>query len=130
MRATARATTCFHSAAVRLPSPYLIAPGVTRGVTGRGVTSPMVVSHARPPRLASTTCGTTIIEPGARPSKVNEPNATGPDPGTRTSSSMLASRNSDAAHRRAQANRPGPGGTATLAASPHAASPSPRLIQT
>ncbi len=126
---TARATACCHSGAVSEPSPYTMRPGEAAGAISSMGASPTVVSHARPFLRPSSTRGTTSTEPCASGSKVNEPNATGPEPGTCTSSSMWASPNTVASHRLAHSKRPGPGGTATRAASPQATRPSPWWTQ-
>ncbi len=80
------------------------------GVTGAD-TAPtsMVVSHASSPRRPTTTRGTTSVPPaGESSANANEPNATGPVPGSRTSSRTTACAVACAHAASASANRSTP----------------------
>src|ERR1019366_2444227 len=102
----------------------------TGTVAGSGSSpSEMVVSHALPARRPTAARGTTSTDPSEGGSKVKLPKATGPEPGTPTSSAMLALSKSSRSHFSAAVNLSSPAGSVTFAASPHPASPSPRRIQ-
>ncbi len=71
---------------------------------------PTVVTHQRPPRVPTTISGTTRTPPAGDPAeKAKDPNATGPVPGSPTSSRTTACRVSSAQARPASANRCGAG---------------------
>ena len=93
-------------------SPALIAamPRATtsdsRGVARSRAPVVIVVSHERPPRRPTTTFGTTITPPAAEPSSnANDPNATGPVPGSWTSSRTIARARTSCQARSASATR-------------------------
>ena len=71
--------------------------------------SPTVVIQAAPSRRPTTTAGTTTTDSAGPSSKVNEANATGPDPATVTRSSMSKDATSSRHHAAASAKRLGPG---------------------
>ncbi len=89
----------------------------------------MVVSQARPSRRPIRAAGTTSTEPSQAGSKVKLPNATGPEPGTPTSSVTIALSNSSRSHISPAANRSVPAGRVSRAASPQPTSPSPPRSQ-
>ena len=88
-----------------------------------------VVTHQRPPRAPTTTSGTTSTPPAAeRGEKANEPKATGPVPGSPTSSRTTACRFSSAQANSASSKRVGPS-VSIRAALPQPTRPSPRRTQ-
>src|SRR5258708_33367795 len=89
----------------------------------------MVVSQLRPALRPSSTAGTTSTEPSDVGSKVKLPNATGPEPGTPTSSQTSALSNSSRSHFSPAANRSCPAVSVTFATVPQPTMPSPRRTQ-
>ncbi len=92
IRLTAVATARSQSGAGRLPSCQRTSDGGVSGRAGHSESagSPIVVSHVCPARRPSTAAGTTRTEPSQVESKVKLPNATGPEPGMATWSSIVA----------------------------------------
>src|SRR6185437_15570642 len=85
-----------------------------------------VVSQARPwPSRPRITRGTIRTEPSDDASKVKVPNATGPEPRTRTRSSTSAASNTERSHFSPAVNLSSPAGSVTLTASPQPARPAP-----
>ena len=84
--------------------------------------------HATPSRRPTTTRGTTITEPGASSAKVKLVNATGPVPGSPTSSATDSRPANERHHRSASRNRAGPA-VASRATSPQPTRPSPPWTQ-
>src|SRR2546430_6972135 len=131
--ATASATACSQRGPGRLPSRQRIlvgapGPGFAGGgqVAGTSPRSVIVVSQARPrPSRPSTVRGTIRTEPSDGASTVNVPNATGPEPRTRTRSSTSAASNTERSHFSPAVNLSSPAGSVTLTASPQPARPAP-----
>src|SRR5215475_1622198 len=130
IRPTAVATARSQSGAGRLPSCQRTSAGAVSGRAGRSESAgpPIVVSHACPSRRPSTALGTTRTEPSQVGSKVKLPNATGPEPGIATWSSIVARSNSSRSHFSLAVNLSSPAGRVILAASPQPTSPSPCRI--
>ena len=85
-----------------------------------------LVSQAWPrPSRPSTTLGTIRTDPSDDASKVKVPNATGPEPRTRTRSSTSAASNTERSHFSPAVNLSSPAGSVTLTASPQPARPAP-----
>ena len=143
---TAVATARSQAGGVRLPSDQRRPVGGTSGAgTGSsGISSwpargscrsaPsgsdwIVVSQAWPSRRPTTMRGITSTEPSDVGSKVKLPNATGPEPGTPTSSLTSALSNSSRSHFSPAANRSCPAVSVTFATVPQPTMPSPRRIQ-
>ena len=110
IRATAAATAPDHCGAARArrrrrpPRPAPAAGCCGAGSTaGRqaGAPTPIVVSHHRPPRRPTTTSGTTSVAPAGRRRRRTtiDPNATGPVPGSPTSSRTTACATTSRHHR-------------------------------
>jgi hypothetical protein len=131
IRLTAVATARSQSGAGRLPSCQRTSDGAVSGRAGQSESagSPIVVSHACPERRPSTAAGTIRTEPSQVESKVKLPNATGPEPGMTTWSSIVARSNSSRSHFSAAVNRSSPAGSVIRAASPQPTSPSPWRTQ-
>ena len=109
IRSTAAATAPDQCAPESAPSAKATSAGAGGGALGAGSTgagrwapTPIVVSHHRPPRRPTTTSGTTSVAPLAE-SAANEidPKATGPVPGSRTSSRTTACATTSRHHRSA-----------------------------
>ncbi len=131
IRDTAAETACSHSGALRLPSLQRTSAGFTRGLERNSGTAPcaaIVVCHDTPDLRPTTIAGTIRTEPSEAGSKVKLPNATGPVPGTPTSSRTVAASNSSASHFSPAANRSTPAGIVSRAASPQPTTPSPWCI--
>src|SRR6185437_12389320 len=129
---TAVATARSQSGAVRRPSDQRRLVGGDSGSgsgPGTSGSTPIVVSHDRPSLRASTTLGMTRTEPSDVGSNVKLPNATGPDPGTRTSSLTRALSNCSRSHFSPAVNLSWPAGRVIVAAVPQPTRPSPRLTQ-
>ena len=90
---------------------------------------PMSVLHARLSLRPTTTEGTVRTEPSASGSNEKAPNATGPVPGTPTSSATSSESNTSASDSSARRKRPSPGSTLMRAALPQAINPSARCSQ-
>src|SRR6516225_9964475 len=131
IRLTAVATARSQSGAGRLPSCQRTSAGGASGETGRAepAGSPIVVSQACPDRRPSTAPGTTRTEPSQVGSNVKLPNATRPEPGKATWSSIVARSNSSRSHFSPAVNLSSPAGSVIRAASPQPTSPSPCRIQ-
>ena len=131
IRLTAVATARSQSGAGRLPSCQRTSDGGVSGRAGQSESagSPIVVSHACPDRRPSTAPGTTRTEPSQVESKVKLPNATGPEPGMATWSSIVARSNSSRSHFSPAVNLSSPAGSVIRAASPQPTSPSPWRTQ-
>ena len=69
--------------------------------------------------------GTIRTDPSDEASKVKVPNATGPEPRTRTWSSTSAASNTERSHFSPAVNRSSPAGSVTLTASPQPTRPAP-----
>ena len=110
----------------RAPGP--VSAGSAAGQPEGGVSpgSVTVVSQARPrPSRPRITRGTIRTEPSDDASKVKVPNATGPEPRTRTRSSTSAASNTERSHFSPAVNLSSPAGSVTLTASPQPARPAP-----
>lgn len=135
MRRTASATASSQSAPVSAPSANVTVPGLRGGsrrgagaAAGSAPSMPTVVTHQRPPRCPMTTSGRVSTDRPGRPSNANEPNATGPHPGSPTSSRTTAPSTRRFHHRSAASIRSGPVDS-NVAARPHPTMPSPRRTQ-
>ena len=99
------------------------------GSSARPAASPRastVVSQAWPrPSRPSTTRGTIRTDPSDDASKVKVPNATSPEPRTRTWSSTSAASNTERSHFSPAVNLSSPAGSVTRTASPQPARPAP-----
>ena len=140
IRTIASATTPSHSGGVRTPSlnvtrpsPGPAADGAVAGeislIGGSTPPTPIVVSHQSPPRWPTRTSGITSAPPDEEwGEKANEPKATGPVPGRRTSSRITEWATTCDQARSAAAKRSGPE-VLTRIASPQATKPSLRRTQ-
>src|SRR4051794_40046489 len=134
---TASATACSQRGPGRLPSLHWSASGSLSAVPPSGQPeggvspgSVTVVSQARPrPSRPRITRGTMRTEPSEDASKVKVPNATGPEPRSRTWSSTSAASNTERSHFSPAANLSSPAGSVTRTASPQPARPAPWCTQ-
>jgi hypothetical protein len=102
--------------------------GSRAGSRSPGAGRPTVVIHQSSPRCPTTTSGTTSTDEPVAGSKANEPNATRPVPGRRTSS-VTTARPTSASHQAcASRKRPGPV-SSSRAASPQPTRPWPSCTQ-
>src|SRR4051812_34895917 len=132
MRSTAAATAPDHCAPESAPSAKATWAGAGGGswsagstCAGRWAPTPMVVSHHRPPRRPTTTSGTTSVAPAVDPAEnETDPKATGPVPGSRTSSRTTACATTSSHHRPAWTKRSSPSAS-NVRARPQPTSPDP-----
>ena len=134
IRSMTSPTEDFHCSAVRLPRDQSTRCGAGGTLTGgsrasggrRSSGSPTTVSHARPPWRPRTARGTMtrdVCREAGWGSKVNDPKATGPVPGSCRGSSTSACEHQSAHQRWARLKRSSPL-TSRAAATPQPISPS------